>query len=425
MAHLAAAIEELPRVSRGDLPATLARVVAEFTGGAIVVVSEHVPGDGFWVREIAGAAHLAGDLEAALGRSPVGFQLPASGRAPRDAPPGPAVWSEQGRLSGVLELHFPAERVREIETAIGPRDLSSHHLIVGRRIVANLSVLTLAPLGDAPRACLAAVLQLAVQAYDRFEREADLHQQLEAFGVVAGGVAHDVNNLLMAIQGNVHLTRMDAPDDGPEAELLDEVLTSTRYAGELCRRLQHCSDLRQTEKQLLDLSALIREARPLLSIMIPEGASLECQLEDGLPPLLGDSSQIRQVLMNLVANAAEAIGDDGGAIHIRTHSGEYGRSLLFDTYTGQELRDGTYVLLEVSDNGCGMAEETSNRMFEPFFSRKAAGRGLGLASVMGIVRAHDGTVEVETRPGRGSQIQVLFPIPISSPWGGHPDPSDP
>jgi len=412
LAHLASAIAAIPAVQRAELPAAIGEALSGFVPDAVVVVAEFVPGDGFAVRRLAGPPRLLQGIEQILGHDPLELLIPASGRAPAHAGAGPTVTL---RRLGAEEREvgpIPAETLQDLEVAIGPRDVLAHDLVIQRRIVAHVALLLLEPLTDEQRRILEAMLQTAAVAYHRHEELHEVREQLRGLGVVAGGVAHDINNLLMAIQASVQLTRMDVPDDLAEAGLLDEALATVGYAAELCRRLQHCSDLQQTQMRMIDLNDLIRETLPMISVKVPEGVALLDELEPDLPRLLADATQLRQVVLNVVTNAIEAVGDGGGVVRITTRSGDYDHSSLFDTFTGQELREGTYVLLEVEDDGCGMHEETVDRMFEPFFSRKDRGRGLGLASVMGIVRAHGGTPQVESEPGLGTRLQILFPIPL-------------
>jgi CheY-like chemotaxis protein len=161
--------------------------------------------------------------------------------------------------------------------------------------------------------------------------------------------------------------------------------------------------------QRLDLSELVEQTTQMLQISISKKAALRFHLEKGLPPIEADATQIRQIIMNLVINASEAIGDSSGAISLSTGLTQVDRDYLRGTLTDEGIPDGDYVFLEVSDSGCGMSSETKARIFDPFFTTKFTGRGLGLAAVLGIVRGHRGSMKVYSEPGCGSTFKILFP----------------
>ena len=159
----------------------------------------------------------------------------------------------------------------------------------------------------------------------------------------------------------------------------------------------------------VDISAIVREMASLLRSSIPKTCTLDLRLADRLPTIEADASQMQQIVMNLITNAAEAIGDACGTITLKTERIAAGRALLDGFHMADDLPEGCYVRLEVIDTGCGMAEETRSRMFDPFFTTKFTGRGLGLAAVLGIVRGHRGTLKVVSAPGDGTSFTVLFP----------------
>ena len=235
-------------------------------------------------------------------------------------------------------------------------------------------------------------------------------QKLESLGVLAGGIAHDFNNLLMGILGNTEVALEDLPEECACRESLAEVLRAGRRAADLVNQMLTYSGKRQPVVGVMDLNALIGEMVQLLRASIPPRVSLNYDLDDGLPLAPADETQIRQVIMNLITNAAEAIGDRTGTVDVRTRSlrvpDESASATLFG---GREVPPGDYIAVEVADDGCGMDEDTKARIFDPFFSTKFTGRGLGLAAALGIVNGHNGTLLLESTPGKGSTFTVLLP----------------
>ncbi|MEO7036097.1 MAG: response regulator [Polyangiaceae bacterium] len=235
-------------------------------------------------------------------------------------------------------------------------------------------------------------------------------QKLESLGILAGGIAHDFNNLLTGILGNVSLMRLELPATSALAEHVEQIEAVTIRAADLCRQLLAYSGKGRFVVRPLDVSELVRQTAPLLQLSIGKNATLRLDLADPLPSVDADATQMRQVAMNLVVNAAEALGERAGVISITTgvlHAeGEY----LRNTFLAPELAEGEYVFVEVSDNGCGMGAATQAKIFDPFFSTKFTGRGLGLSAVLGIVRGHKGAIKVYSELGRGTTIKVLFPL---------------
>jgi PAS domain S-box-containing protein len=221
-------------------------------------------------------------------------------------------------------------------------------------------------------------------------------QKLESLGVLAGGIAHDFNNLLAGILANGAWALSSLPPDSPLRPALCGVETLATRAAELTHQLLAYAGGAPLVTRDVDLSALVAEMDVLLEASLPKKARSSFDLEPGLPLVEADPAEIRQVVMNLVANASEALGEDGGYVHVATRRGEPGP-------------DGAAcVELEVRDTGCGMDEETRARMFDPFFTTKFAGRGLGLAATLGIARRHRASLEVETAVGRGTAVVLRF-----------------
>jgi PAS domain S-box-containing protein len=235
-------------------------------------------------------------------------------------------------------------------------------------------------------------------------------QKLESLGVLAGGIAHDFNNLLTAVLGNATLARAEIPDDSPAQGTLRQIERAAQRAAELCTQMLAYSGRGRLALEPVELSGLVEEMAGLLRASISKRVQLHLDVAPGLPVLEADATQLRQVAMNLITNASEAISEEGGAISVRTGSTAGNRAYLVDHPWNENLPEGEYVFLEVSDTGCGMDEETRRKIFEPFFTTKFTGRGLGMAAVLGIVRKHGGAVHVSSEPGRGSTFRVLLPV---------------
>jgi len=234
-------------------------------------------------------------------------------------------------------------------------------------------------------------------------------QKLESLGLLAGGVAHDFNNLLVGVIGNASLAREMLPPHSPATELLAGVLKAGEQAAHLTRQMLAYSGKGKFQLEVLDLSALVPEMSGLVRPFLSRKTGLEFDLDPHLPPIEADRGQVQQVFMNLTINAAEAIGSQEGCIKVRTGVREVDERLGSARAGATELRPGKYVYLEVGDNGCGMDEATRARIFDPFFSTKFTGRGLGLAAVAGILRGHHGAILVSSTPGKGSCFTALFP----------------
>ncbi len=251
-------------------------------------------------------------------------------------------------------------------------------------------------------------LRRAEQQRRRLETQVLQAQKLESLGVLAGGVAHDFNNYLTAILGNSALLLLKLPTDSAFLPMLQAIEKAAQHAAEVANQLLTFTGKGESETRLFDLDELVEEMAHLLKISIPKRIRLERHLARDLPAIQGDPNQIRQVVMNLILNAADAVGDDAGEITLTTSVRSVDRAYLVRTYLGEDLPEGRYVVLEVSDTGCGMDETTRDRLFDPFFTTKPDGRGLGMASVLGTVRGHRGAIKVDSEPGRGSTLRVHF-----------------
>jgi PAS domain S-box-containing protein len=243
----------------------------------------------------------------------------------------------------------------------------------------------------------------------QLDRQMQQTQKLESLGVLAGGIAHDFNNLLTAILGHASLALDALPPASPAREHLHEMEQASRRAAELCRQMLAYSGRGQFVIEPVQLNRLVEEMVHLLKTSISKKTLLNLQLAPNLPQFQGDATQIRQVLMNLVLNASEAIGDNQGVISVSTGWSNCRRQDLMNALLHEALPEGIYVWLEVADTGPGMNPETLGRIFEPFFTTKFTGRGLGLSAVLGIVRGHKGTLNVYSEPGLGTRFKVLLP----------------
>jgi PAS domain S-box-containing protein len=243
----------------------------------------------------------------------------------------------------------------------------------------------------------------------RVEERIASAQKLESLGLLAGGIAHDFNNLLVGILGNADLALMEMSQDSRGRPLVSDIRKAALRASELTSEMLAYAGRARFNVGSVDLNALIRELAQLLHASVSKKAVLQFRLADPLPRIWADAVQIRQVVMNLIINASDALGEGEGVITIGTSACDLDGHFPLDECVIKDLAPGAYVGVEVSDTGCGMTDEVKNKMFDPFFTTKFAGRGLGLAAVLGIVRGHGGTIRVTSEPGRGSTFQVFLP----------------
>ncbi len=233
-------------------------------------------------------------------------------------------------------------------------------------------------------------------------------QKLESLGVLAGGIAHDFNNLLTVILANASLARAEAGHPRAQNEQLADIETAARRAADLCRQMLAYAGRGNFVVERIDLGKLVRDTAQLLSVSISKKAQLALNLTAHLPAIDADISQLQQVVMNLVINASDALGDNPGVISLTTRL-DRPKITPGGVLHSFDLPEGDCVCLEVSDTGQGMAPATLARIFDPFFTTKFAGRGLGLAAVLGIVRAHHGALAVESTPGVGTCFRLFLP----------------
>ena len=263
----------------------------------------------------------------------------------------------------------------------------------------------------------------------RLEAKIQQTQKLESLGALAGGLAHDLNNLLVGILGNADLARGELPEGSSLKERLDAVIASGQRAAVLSNQMLAYSGKGDFITRPLNLSYWVHDMVRLLKIDLPQNAILRCKLPRQIPAIEADPAQIRQLVSNLLTNACDALEEEAGLVTLSTCTMDCDRTFLESCYL-TDLQAGPYVVFEISDTGCGMDATTVEKIFDPFFSTKFAGRGLGLAAALGIVRGHRGTLKVESKLGEGTTVRVLFPAsaeivtetselpPGDSPWRG-------
>jgi PAS domain S-box-containing protein len=240
------------------------------------------------------------------------------------------------------------------------------------------------------------------------ERQVLHAQKLDSLGVLAGGIAHDFNNILMGVLGNAELARFGLPPGSPAHASLERVETAALRAADLAKQMLAYSGKGHFAIERIRLNDIVNEMTHLLGTVISKKARLQVSLADDVPAIEGDVTQLRQIVMNLLTNASEAIGQDSGTITLstrRVEATEEERAMARSE--GVELRH--YALLSVADDGCGMDLQTRERIFDPFFTTKFTGRGLGLAAVLGICRGHKAKIDIDSEPGRGATFRLFFP----------------
>lgn len=240
-------------------------------------------------------------------------------------------------------------------------------------------------------------------------RQLEHAQRLESLGVLAGGIAHDFNNLLAAILGNVELARMEVDESPKVKEHFDNLEEICDQAAKLSRQMLFYAGKGNYELSVLNINNTVRSMAKLIRASVGGNVEMLLKLDSTVPNVEGDPSQIQQLILNFIVNAAEAIGSDSGTIKLTTKVEHAKRHLLDELYNGTNLSEGDYVVIEVNDSGCGMDEELMGKIFDPFFTTKEAGTGLGLSAVLGIITAHRGAVQVISKPERGTTFRILIP----------------
>lgn len=234
-------------------------------------------------------------------------------------------------------------------------------------------------------------------------------QRLESLGVLAGGIAHDFNNILTAIMGNAAMAERSLDSGSPVKEKLARIEQASQRASDLCRQMLAYSGKGQFVIKPVDLSEVVKDMTRLMEVSIHKHVEIQYHLAEQLPAVEADVAQLQQVILNLITNANEAIGDRSGVILFSSGVIDADAAYLAATIAPEDVKPGRYVFLEVSDSGCGMDAKTVQRMFDPFFTTKFTGRGLGMSAVLGIIRGHHGALRVASQPGRGTTFRILLP----------------
>ncbi|MEO8367956.1 MAG: ATP-binding protein [Candidatus Solibacter sp.] len=261
------------------------------------------------------------------------------------------------------------------------------------------------------------VVMMAADVSERKALEAHIqqNQRLESIGVLAGGIAHDFNNLLTGVLGNASLLHDLFLPGSRESECAGDLIKASEAMARLTAQMLAYSGRSRFMVEPLDLSTEVRRITNLVQASIPKNVRLGLTLGESMPAIEADSSQLQQIVMNLVINGAEALGSKQGTVEVCTLTRRAERTELASSVLQPPVPAGEYVVLEVRDNGAGMEHETRQRIFDPFFTTKFTGRGLGLSAVLGIVRAHRGALTVESGTGLGTTFRVFFPCSAKSP----------
>jgi PAS domain S-box-containing protein len=313
-------------------------------------------------------------------------------------------WADRTLHAGILERLGVGERVTGVQTRYRCKNGDDRDALVS---VEPIRV-------DGEAGAVWQVLDVTERLREearRLDLEGQLQQRqrLESLGLLAGSIAHDFNNLLGAILANTDLALRKTDQTEKGALLLERVRSAALHASELTSQMLAYSGRARLNPQPVDLNELVQDMMRLLEVTLPKNARFGLHLMHDLPKVRADAAQVRQVLMNLVTNASEALEGRSGEIIIRTAAGFLDENSLRRTLTGMAPSPGRYCLLAVSDTGCGMDPETRARIFDPFFTTKRDGRGLGLAAAIGIIRGHGGAIDIESERGVGTTFSVWLP----------------
>ncbi len=350
-------------------------------------------------------------------------------------------WPAAETLGRPLANRLPAEAASELRQRLARAAAGGEwkgewldHRRDGSRVWTDTALIPFVDRDGRPAGLLGIARDITARKHEEeqriaFERQMQETQKLESLGVLAGGIAHDFNNLLTGILGNASLAKLDLPPESPLEPTIAQIETAALRAAELCRQMLAYSGKAQFVIAPLDLRRLVEETARLLHLSLSKKASLVLELAPDLPAVLADATQLRQVLMNLVLNAAEALGHHPGTITVSGHPRLVAREELARFHTPGDHPGGPSVEIRVVDTGCGMTPQTLARIFDPFFTTKFTGRGLGLSAVLGIIRGHHGALDVTSTPGAGTAFTIVLPVaatpaalPVNTPnaaaWSG-------
>jgi len=356
--------------------------------------------DGVFVKDTAGRYRLAN--EAHRRQLGLGSSEELAHRTVQELAPGDWAQRESEEDRQVVETSTPVLE-REHEIHVG---LERTRLITSKVPVSDPGGAVVGLVGVTRDVTAARDAEEARRLLDQQLQET---QKLESLGVLAGGIAHDFNNLLTGVLGNISLARLQLENAAATSSHLDGIETSAMRAADLCQQMLAYAGKGRFHEQRLDFGALVTDMLPLLRLSVAKGVSLRVDIAPDLPAMWGDPTQMRQVVLNLVTNGSDAISG-AGTIEIRVFVVGSDAAVLGELVPPIEPESASdYLVLEISDSGCGMTPEMQARVFEPFYTTKFTGRGLGLAVVHGIVRGHRGGVRVETAPQLGSTFSVALP----------------
>jgi signal transduction histidine kinase len=234
-------------------------------------------------------------------------------------------------------------------------------------------------------------------------------QRLESLGILAGGIAHEFNSLLTGIMGSTELVLMEHTVDPSKRHVLEKIQRETSDAADLARLMLAYAGRGNFDVQSVNLTRIIQGMDNLLEVAVGKSITLHTELDESLPNTRADAAQMRQIVFNLLTNAAESLGEEASTVHLKTGCRHCDKTFLNSAHGSSEASEGTYVFIEVSDTGCGMDNAALKTLFDPFFTTKFVGRGLGMAAVFGIVSSHSGVIDVHSTPGEGTVLRVLLP----------------
>lgn len=250
---------------------------------------------------------------------------------------------------------------------------------------------------------------IAKQRQEDARQQMERYRRLESLSVLAGGVAHDFNNLLVGILGNAELVRNPVSETSPVRDMIEDICVSAHRAAELTARMLDYSGHGRYMLNRLDLRTFVRSFEEKCRSALPTEVSLTLELQEDTPPIEADAAQLGRALRAALDNAIEALEPAGGTISIATGHVQADSIYLASTYVDDHLAPGTYAWLDIADNGPGMDAEELSQAFDPFYTTRLAGRGLGLPSLLGVIRAHHGAVELTSKPGKGTRLRILLP----------------
>ena len=355
-------------------------------------------------------------LDAVIESLPVGLALmDAKARTTRANPEFDRIWGGRAPVETSFANHavyrgWWASSGQSVlaEDWASARALTKGETVVGQELVIQrfdgrqaFILNSAAPIRDAHgRIVGCSVAMMDITEIKAMEKQVRQAQKLESLGVLAGGIAHDFNNLLGSILANSELVQEQIASGSPGDQEIRDIQKVAGRAAEIVRQMLAYAGHETAARESVDLSGLVADMVQLLHVSISKRVALKIDLQQNLPAVLANPAQIRQVVMNLITNASEAIGESGGVITIATSEVQA---------KGGSSASGGGARLEVSDTGCGMTKETRAKIFDPFFTTKFPGRGLGLAAVHGIILSHGGTINVASKPGCGTRFEVLLP----------------